>query len=254
MLNIVLWKWKQPIVHGRPPPDRMEYTSKFVNIVTGMLQKQLLGIEYRVICVTDDAEGIEAPAQAFPLWDDHANLKNATGQHLPSCYRRLKLFDRETQQGMGIGVGERIVSLDLDSIVLGPLGDLFARIEASNCVFAGWGVRGTYHQTVYNGSFWTFKAGRHLQKLWSDFDPAESPRLCLRKSFLGSDQAWISMHFTSRVDAMPIRFPDFASYPREVRRANVLDRRTKIVFFHGARKPWQQMELRHQPWIQQHWR
>lgn len=231
----------------------MEYTSRFVNIVSGMVRKHL-GAEHRIICVTDEPEGIEAPTETFPLWDDHSALKNATGAHLPSCYRRLRLFDRETQEVMGIAAGERIVSLDLDSIVLGPLDDLFDRIEKSGCVFAGWGVRGVYHQTVYNGSFWTFTAGKHMQKLWSSFDPKESPRLCLQKSFLGSDQAWLSMNFTSRVDALPIRFPDFASYPREVKRSGTLDRRTKIVFFHGARKPWHQVELRSQPWITNHWR
>jgi len=115
-------------------------------------------------------------------------------------------------------------------------------------------VRGTYHQTVYNGSFWTFKAGKHLQKLWSAFDPKTSPKLCLAKSFLGSDQAWLSMNFTPRTDALPIRFPEFASYPREVRRQNKIDPRTRVIFFHGARKPWMPVEYRAQPWIQHFWR
>jgi hypothetical protein len=247
VITFVLWKWQQPNFRDR-------YTAEFVNIVSAMVRKHMLGIAYRIVCVTDDGAGIEGPTEVFPLWPDHDGLKNATGQHLPSCYRRLKLFDRPTQRAMGITEGDRIVSLDLDSIILGSLAELFDKIEKSKAVFAGWGVRGTYHQTVYNGSFWTFNAGTHLQRLWSDFDPEVSPKLCLKKSFLGSDQAWLSMNFNSRVDALAIRFPEFASYPREVRRLNRIDARTKIVFFHGSRKPWHTVEYRAQPWIQTHWR
>lgn len=248
MLHIVVWKWRQHAF-------REVYTAEFVNIVARMLRAHLKDVPLDIVCVTDDPVGIDYPTRTFPLWTDHDSIANATGKHLPSCYRRLKLFDQDTQQAMGFAAGDRVVSFDLDSIVLGSLVELFARIDKSECVFAGWGVRGHYHQIVFNGSFWTFKAGdNNLQKLWSAFDPLESPRTCMKKGFLGSDQAWLSMHFTQMKGVMPIGHPDFISYPREVRRTHKLHSLARVVFFHGSRKPWHPLEYRQQSWITNHWR
>lgn len=247
MLHIVVWKWAQP-------GFRETYTAEHVNIVSRMLLANFKS-PISIVCVTDDPQGIAWPTRTFPLWSDHSVILNATGKHLPSCYRRLKLFDRNTQREMGFASGDRIVSFDLDSIVLSSLDDLFERIDKSECLFAGWGVRGHYHQIVFNGSFWTFKAGEErLQKLWSDFNPLESPTRCLHEGFLGSDQAWLSMHFTKMKGVMPIGHPDFISYPREVRRTHKLPSKARVVFFHGSRKPWHVQEFKHQPWILNHWR
>lgn len=246
MLHVILWKWKQE-------GFRDNYIGEYVNIVAGMLRLHLPGMALRIVCVTDDPTGIEAPTETFPLWNDHSTVLNASGKHLPSCYRRLKLFDRETQIALGINEGDRIMSLDLDTIIVQAFTDIMARIEKSKAIFAGWGVRGIYHQTVFNGSFWTFRAGDHLQKIWSSFHPVKSPALCLKNGFLGSDQAWLSMNFALRNDVLPIRTPEFISYPREVRRTHVLDRRARIVFFHGSRKPWHPLEFRQQVWITKHW-
>lgn len=247
MLHFVLFKWQQF-------KFRETYTDQHVNIVAGMLRRNVLKHPFKIHCVTDQPYGIDGKVIVHDLWRDHDDLPNVTGQHLPSCYRRLKLFDRETQTSLGIATGERIVSIDLDSIILQPLDDVFDRIEGTQCNFAGWGVRGTFHQTVYNGSFWSFKAGNHLQHIWSGFDPKTSPRKALTSGFLGSDQGWLSMNFARDPNTCPIRFPDFASYPREVKRTAVLDRRTKVVFFHGSRKPWHAEEMKRQPWIIRAWR
>lgn len=245
MLHFILWKWNQANF-------REMYLSKHVNIISTMLRAYCT-MPMRVVAITDDPYGVDPPTEIFPLWEDVANVPNATGKHLPSCYRRLRLFDRETQLRLGIMEGDRICSLDLDTIVVGSLDETFQRIEKSGCLFAGWGKRGTYHETVFNGSFWTFQAGTHLQHIWSRFDPAVSPREALSKGFLGSDQAWLSMHFAKRNDVYIVRYPEFASYPQEVRRLGKVDIRTKIVFFHGSRKPWHQQERRQQPWITRHW-
>lgn len=247
MLTVVLWKWKQSNF-------RETYTYEHVNIMTRMLSRHLSGAPHRIVCVTDDPYGVDPPATTFPLWEDHSNIANITGRHLPSCYRRLKLFDYKTQKELGVRPGDRIISIDLDSIVLQDLKPVLEQMDKSAAIFSGWGVRGTYHQRVFNGSFWSFRAGEHLQYMWSAFDPMKSPREALTKGFLGSDQGWISMHMAKRSDVCSIQHPEFASYPREVRRTGVLDRRTRVVFFHGARKPWHPEEKKSQPWISREWR
>lgn len=247
MLHVILWKWQQRNF-------RETYTFQHVNLVSQMIRYNLPGIDVRVVCVTDEPYGIDKPTQTFPLWNDHDGVANVTGQHLPSCYRRLKLFDRSTQIALGIREGERIMSLDLDTIILRPFNDVLERIDECGAVYSGWVVRGTFHRRVFNGSFWTFSAGKHLQHMWSAFDPRHSPREALSKGFLGSDQGWLSMHFAKHDDALGIGFPEFASYPRDVRHQRRVDDRTKIVFFHGARKPWHVQERLDNPWINQVWR
>lgn len=247
MLHVFLWKWDQPNF-------RVKYTFEHVNIVSQMVRDNLGGVPLRVVCITDEPYGIDPPTETFPLWTDHDNIANATGRHLPSCYRRLKLFDYETQRALGVGGTDRIISLDLDSIVLNPLHELIHKMNMSKAPFCGWAKRGTYHQRVFNGSFWSIIAGHHLQHIWSDFDPATSPRAALVKGFLGSDQGWLSMHFAQRTDVCGIAYPDFASYPQEIRKLGRLDKRTKVVFFHGSRKPWFPEERRSQPWISRYWR
>lgn len=245
MLHVVLWKWRQYAF-------RESYTYKHVNQVATML-RNFTSIPMRVICITDDSYGIDSPTQTYALWKDHENLPNVTGRHLPSCYRRLRLFDRETQESLGIAVGDRVCSLDLDSIIVQSLDDFWKWLDEQDCAFAGWGVPGTYHKFVFNGSFWYFKAGDHLQHMWSSFNPQVSPRETMAKGFLGSDQAWLSFNFVKRKDVVAINYPVFASYSREVRRQGRIDAKTKIVFFHGARKPWHAQERRQQAWITRYW-
>lgn len=248
MLHVVLWKWVQH-------KFRVTYTPEHVNIVSQMVRRNVQRQEVQVHCITDDDHGIWGPTKCHKLWEDFNDLPNATGRELPSCYRRLKLFDIPTQAKLGFKPGDRICSLDLDSIVLGPLDDIFERLDKNNASYGGWGVPGTFHQTVFNGSFWSFKShDPTMQHVWSAFKPSESPRLALKANFLGSDQAWLSMCFTKDPRSMAIRFPDFASYPREIRRTNTVDRRTRIVFFHGARKPWHPEETRKHNWITKVWR
>lgn len=247
MLHVVLWKWVQPNFRER-------YTDLHVNIVAQMVRRNIQRRAVRVHCITDEPHGIWEPTIVHELWRDFDDLPNVTGKHLPSCYRRLKLFDRATQEKLGIVVGDRVCSLDLDSIVLLQLDDVLDQIETSKAPYGGWAVPGTYHKTVFNGSFWTFVAGDHMQHVWSTFDPKDSPKQAFTNGFLGSDQGWLSFKFARDPNSFAIRFPDFASYPREIRRSGLLDRRTKVVFFHGSRKPWHPDELKKHPWIVRAWR
>lgn len=246
-LHVIVWKWQQY-------KHRDTYTAEHVNVMGKMIRENLVDIPHRVLCITDEPYGVDAPIKTHELWSDHNDLPNVTGRHLPSCYRRLKLFDAETQTKLGIKPGERIISIDLDTIILAPLNEIINRIDIANADYTGWARRGTYHALVFNGSFFSMRAGSHLQWVWSNFNPKVSPRETLAAGYLGSDQGWLSKCFAKYTSICPIRFPDFASYPQEVRRTGVLDRRTRVVFFHGARKPWHVMECRQSPWIMKHWR
>ena len=239
MINFVFWKWNQP-------GYRDTYTAEHANIMANMLSRNLT-IPHRIILVTDDPAGCEM--ETFPLWDDHSKLKNASGAHLPSCYRRLRLFDPAIQKQMGIEPGARICSVDLDTCVIQKCDNLFTRKEK----FVGWGVRGTYHQRVFNGSMWVFNAGE-FEDIWKAFNPLTSPRLAFQNGFMGSDQGWISYNLARRTDCASWGWPVVASFPREIYRIKKLDVHNLIVFFHGRNKPWQESTVKMAPWLNRYYR
>lgn len=130
-VTFVLWKWHQD-------GYRFNYTSDHVNIMSAMLTR-CCSVPHRVICITDDPVGVKC--ETFQLWDDHSQLRNASGAHLPSCYRRLKLFDTKTQESLGCVFDDRVCSIDLDAIVLQDIATLVQRKEP----FVGWVVPGHRH-------------------------------------------------------------------------------------------------------------
>jgi hypothetical protein len=241
MYNIIIWKWAQPNA-------REVYTSEHVNTFCRMIARNLVGVRYRIICVTDDPKGIDR-CETFPLWGDCDGLPNATNPRLPSCYRRLKIYDPDQQRALLIQNGQRIVSIDLDTLVTGQLGPLLKRSER----FVGWALPGAHHPKVFNGSFQMFTAG-DLAEIWRDFNPNVSPAEAYEARFLGSDQSWLSYRLVNKPGCDGLIYPEVASYPNHVRQLAVLKKETKIIFFHGTRKPWHPTTRRQTPWVDRYWR
>lgn len=239
--QIVLWKWDQP--------NALEvYTANHVNVMVSMLRRNLDGIKARIICVTDDANGV-TECETYPLWPDLNNRANRTNHVLPSCYRRLKLYDNATQRDMGFDVGDRIVSIDLDTLITNQLRDVLQ----TEGLFVGWELKGTYHERVFNGSFQMFTAGT-LQWIWSEFDAQRSPNDAYNAGYLGSDQAWLSWKLVTRDDVVGLKWPQVASYPLHVRPPRSWDQRTSLVFYHGRTKPWHPQAYRETELSKHFWR
>ena len=118
MLSVVCFKWKpKPGYRSTYGPHQVH---KLRNMVARHYQKP-----HRFICVTDDAEGLDAGVEVVPLWDDYADIPNPSFRNGPSCYRRLKVFSRD----IGNVLGERFVCIDLDVVISGDLRPLFDRTE-----------------------------------------------------------------------------------------------------------------------------
>lgn len=244
MHHIILWKWHDPTY-------RVRYGPEIINAVVAMLDRHTM-LPCRVLCITDDPAGVEC--ETAPLWDDLADIPNPSGgpnpkgiAHMPSCFRRLKLFDPETQKDLGIGKNDRIVSLDADVCIVNDPSPLWVR-EGS---FVGYSSRGTVHRRVVNGTMFMFTAGHHSE-LWTEFDPAVSPKETKGMGFFGSDQGWLSRHMAGRFPCWTDR-DGMLSYSRDVRPHRVLPRHGRIVGFHGKRKPWHGHVHNESPWVAQHW-
>jgi hypothetical protein len=239
--TFVTWKWKQDDFRSR-------YIADHVNVMASMLHR-FVEAPHRVICVTDDPDNVKV--ETFPLWDDHSKLRNVSGHHLPSCYRRLKLFDEKTQQDLGIAKGGRIVSIDLDTVVLDKMKPLLMRDQ----MFVGWAVPGTRHNKVFNGSMWMFTAGDELQWMWDTFKPDQSPQRALQAGFYGSDQGYISHQLVySQLCGNWTAQDGVLSYARDIRGPRILPKHARVVMFHGKRKPWDANVKKESKWIERYWK
>ncbi len=246
MLQIVLWKWDQP-------GFRVTYTAEHVNVMCAMLRRNLRNFPHRIVCVTDNSDGI-TECETAAIWPDHNGLANASGKQLPSCYRRLKLYNPETQRDeLGIDKGDRIMSIDLDALITGDV----RGIAQTEGLFVGWELTGEQGRKVFNGSLQIFTAGE-LADVWSSFDHETSPREALTRGYRGSDQAWISYCLLGkgreRLGLVGLKWPEVASYPLQTRIQGILKTETRMIFFHGREKPWTAQAIHNTPWIERYWR
>lgn len=241
MLQVVLWKWEQPGANRA-------YLPEHVNVMCSMLRRNLSKVPHRIVCVTDSEFGI-TECETAPLWEDFNNLPNATGRHLPSCYRRLKLYDAKTQKNIGIDKGDRIMGIDIDALITN---DLRPVIETPG-EFVGWHLARHDGKLVFNGSLQMFTAGT-LQHIWDEFDPRTSPKEAFNAGFRGSDQSWLSYKLCGRPGSVGLEYPLVSSYPLQNRIRHELKFATSIIFFHGSQKPWDPQARFATRWIDRYWR
>lgn len=243
MLHIVLWKWRDAL-----NPVRATYEAIHVNVMARMLSRNMKNYPHRIICITDDPWGVEV--QTFPLWTDCDRLTNATKSTLPSCYRRLKLYDPETQRSLGILEGDRIMGIDIDGLIQKEIVSLIE--STAHLRYVGWAVHGPHHPKVFNGSLQMFHAG-DLSEIWSTFEPKRSPAAAKAAGYLGSDQSWLSMKLAGQERCDGFIYPTVASYSQEVKPLSTISDKTHITFFNGRRKPWHPQISREAYWVKRYW-
>lgn len=238
MLTVVTFLWK---------PDRPGYRSKFggehVDVLRRMVKRHYPEL-HRFVCVTDDATGIVSKdVELFELWNDHKNVRNPSGSKNPSCYRRLRLFAKNT----GDWLGERFVCLDLDCVIVGDMRPVWNRPEP----FVIW--KSTTPNGHYNGSMWMLEAGAR-PRVWRDFDPITSPILTKQARIYGSDQAWIA-YCLGAGEATWTSADGVYSFRNEVRgMGDQLPTDARIVFFHGKPDPWSAEVIDRLAWVKKFYR
>jgi len=234
-LSIVTFKWHAP------PGYRSTFTSEHVNTLARMVKRNYPE-PHRFVCLTDDAAGISKDVEVFELWPDLANVRSPHGPKNPSCYRRLRLFAKNT----GDWLGERFVCVDLDCVIVGDMRPLWNRTDD----FIIW--KATSPGNFYNGSMFMLRAGARPQ-VWTDFDPELSPRETKAARLFGSDQAWIAYKLGGGESTWSDADGVF-SYRNQVRSAgDRLPANARIIFMHGRHDPWH-AELKRLDWVKKHYR
>lgn len=234
-LTFVSWRWRPVIGY------RSTYAPETVYALREMIQRHYPH-PHRFVCVTDEPQALPG-IETIPLWEDCARIPSPIGHSYPSCYRRLKVFAPDA----GALFGERLVSIDLDVVIVGDLTPLFDRTED----FVIWGESDFPHTTPYCGSLWMLKTGTRPQ-VWTEFDEKTSPKLAWKAGCRGSDQGWLS-YILGPKEATWTRSDGVYSFRKHIAPlGGLLPADTRIVIFHGKVDPWQQRAL-NIPWIRAHY-
>jgi len=234
MIDIICWKWK--------PLDgfRTEFKGYHVNVLYDMIKRNTT-IPFNFTCITDDPEGINPEINIMPLWDDCKDMVNPKNKKKPSCYRRLKAFSKD------IPFKNRIVSIDLDCVIVGNIDDILLRTEDFIC------LKGTARKTAYNGGFWSLKVGSRPQ-VWDTFDPENSPKLTIKEGMVGSDQAWIS-YILGKKEPVYTKDEGVYCFRSDFISNKIVDLpyNAKIVMFQGGEDPWDIKVRRKYNWVNHHY-
>lgn len=161
---------------------------------------------------------------------------------LPGCMVRLKMFDPAWQKDNGIE--GRLISMDLDSIVTGPLDDLFEGAEPFKILLGA----NASNPCRMNGSIWYVDAG-FRPDVWTDFSleaAAKAPHFAFP-----DDQSW-----------MDFKMPDAAGWQVGAAsgiyafakpgwpKGDALPKDARIVAFPGWRDP---SKFVHLSWVKANW-
>jgi hypothetical protein len=234
-LTFVSWRWAPPIGY------RSQFSPETVYALREMLQKNYPH-PHRFVCVTDQPDALRG-IETIPLWRDLSDMPSPLGHSYPSCYRRLKVFAPDA----GETFGPRIVSIDLDTVIVGDLTALFDRPE--DVVL--WGESDFPGRQHYCGSMWMLKTGTRPH-VWTTFDPLKSPALAKRAGARGSDQAWLSYALGPK-EARWTRKDGVYSYRKDIARRGIdLPSDARIVFWHGKVDPWSHA-AQNIPWVKEHY-
>jgi hypothetical protein len=163
----------------------------------------------------------------------------------PGCFCRLRLFDPAWQTRQGIAEGDRLVCLDLDMIITGPLDVLFDRAE-DFVILQG---ANASNPCPYNGSVTMLRGGAHPE-VWRDFSPEAAAKVPYFS--FPDDQGWLWHTMPDAAGwtcgaASGIWAFGKRGWPKD----NTLPAGARIVAFPGARDPSQFTQL---DWVKEHWR
>jgi len=244
MLTVVCFKWFDP--RGRYN-ERVLYDSDHVNRLYRMVDRHLK-LPHRFVCVTDDPTGLAEGIIVRPI--DMSLVRDAGHR-----YAKLMIFRPDAAEWLG----ERILMLDLDTLIVGDLDPLVDRTEdfvaRQN---PGWSPK---RSGRFNSSMVLLRAGSKPD-VWNSFKADEALAEFNQTSSF-SDQAWIAKVlgpdqpvWTKRDGVLSFKKHllrrGLFRRERDINKPSKLPRGARIVFFHGGVDPRQPELQAIHPWIKEH--
>jgi hypothetical protein len=236
-LTVATFKWNNPGYRSKFGPESVN------TVFAGF--KQGYKKPFRMVCITDDAEGIDPEIGIEPIWYDHADVPSPHGNGNPSCYRRLKAFAPEMREILG----PRVLLIDLDNVPI-PGADLTPLFDRPEPIVL---LKTPEPHVPFNGSMVLMDTGA-FPEVWETFDPNVSPRLALAANCHGSDQGWLSYLFRDRNPATWRDGPgaDGIYVYRRMENQDELPDDARLVLFHGKPDYWEPEAQAHE-WVRRYW-
>lgn len=197
----------------------------YVNALYDMVVRNMPpGVLFRFVCLTDDAAGLHADIETIALPDD-----------LEGWYGKLYLFKR----GL-FADGERVIFMDLDTLVIGRLDDL-VRYDGQFATLDDF-----YYPERIGPAVMAWKVGDYSARIWGEWEAQGQPR-----NELG-DLWWLNNldegRFAENADRLQKLYPgSFVSYKKHCR--PLPPKGARVVCFHGRPRPHEV-----QGWVAEVWK
>lgn len=237
MLTVLAWKWQTG--------GTAVYTADHVNRLRAMVARHL-ALPHQFTCLTDDPAGLDAGIAVVPMFPGAARyVRNL---------RRLRMF-----AGDGLVPGERILNLDLDTVILDDLTPLVAALAAAPVAVWWSPAKRSPVGRACNPSFVLF-AREALVEPWREF--AANPERIFAQAGAEwhpgtSDQCVLSwwLHTRRYVDCVRVSEGEgLYSFRDHVAPRGQVPADARLVGFYDRYDPSDpQLQAAH-PWIREHWR
>lgn len=214
------------------------YTSKHVRLLKSMVDRHL-SLDHEFVCVTDKPDEIDFCRTV---------VMNKETFVPGTRYGKLMMYRADSKQI----IGERILYLDLDCVIVDSLDPIADRDE--DLVLWRNPNFGAKRRARYNTSIILHRTGTRTE-LHSKFNKTKHPHY-LRGRMGGTDQAWISFmcdevkeaHWTNDDGVYGAgRLRDIVDGV-----GTELPKNARIVFFPGSREPTMEKIKAIHPWIREH--
>lgn len=237
MINVVCLKWGD------------KYGAEYVNRLYHGVQRNITH-DIRFWCFTENASGIRSDVEILPL--NH-------GKSLHTWWHKIWLFSSHN----GLPLGEQILYIDLDTLIVGYMDDLMAVDQVPDLVVLRDFYQGIARTAGEVGS--GIMSWRHgvYDHIWQQF--AEDTEAAVQSVHPHGDQAWIAANIEAWYywqDLFPGRVVSY-----KIHCADGLPKDASIVCYHGrpsipesvtesmphstALRRWQTKPA---PWVLDHWR
>lgn len=165
-------------------------------------------------------------------------------QLVDGCFCRLRIFDREWQVARGIKPGDRLVNMDLDTVITGPLDPLFNRAETFMILQGA----NAANPCPFNGSLMMLRAGAHPE-VWSDFSLEKARQIPFYE--FPDDQGWLH-HKLPKAPGWKVGAQSgvYAFQKPGWPKGEALPSDARMVVFPGWRSP---EKFKHLQWIKDNW-
>lgn len=171
-----------------------------------------------------------------------------------ACFCRLRMFDPEWQRRQEIDPGDRIALIDLDTVITGPLDELFDRPEPYLILHGG----NAHNPCPYNGALQMLRAGAYPE-VWRDFSLESASKIAYFQ--FPDDQGWIwhklpdaaGWRCGKESGIYVFRKPGWPGWTdvRDALHDNAIPDGARMVTFSGKRCP---RDFEHLTWVKDHWR